>query len=860
MDLVVFALAALCAIFVLVALAIPFAELVRLPMPVVIAIAGLSYGAVSLAIGVDPTGLILTDYDKWLFDTLALSDQTLLLVFLPPLLFEMALHVNVRRLIEEASIVVVMAVIAVILATAAVGLLLWLVSPIGLLACLLVGAVVSTTDPAAVIGIFREIGAPRRLLVILQGESLLNDAAAIAIFGILAAALAQDTPLEAGSFAGSFLYGFGAGAACGIAMGWLATRLYRVLGGSAVAETTVTVALAYGSYLIGDYALGASGVVAVVFAGLATTMFGTLTMGPRNWRTLVRVWGQIGFWANNLILILAAMLAPSMLLFLDLHGVFLLVVVYIAATLARAAVLFGLLPALSRLGLSTPITLPQKTLALWGGVRGAVTLVLALSLADVRGLDEEVRHTIAALGAGYAFLTLLVNASTLAMMTRRLGLNRMSASDLALRARIVAGAREEARSYVAGLAGDRAIEPAAVEAMWAAYEPEIRHAIGNADTIAIPFGDRLRLGLAITTSQELRLILTAFEYGAVGPRSTRVLRGNAERLADAVRLGGREAYEQAADDNQRFPALFRVAVWLHRMRLTDRPLRTMLERRLTVLLEAETVVRELVTFVRRVVGPMIGADAAGNLESLIGRRLEALREEIDVIRLQYPDYTRAMETILLMRAGVRRERTQYDRLHDEGVIGIDLHRSLDRDLDGRMRRLTAPPAVDLGLTAAELLLTVPLFATLEAGQRTAIGRLLKGRLAYPGEIVAARGERGAAMYFIASGVLEVRGLDDDEVLLSNGQFFGELALIAPTRRRTTEIVARSFCRLLVLSRWDFRRLAGKDPGLEQAIRTAAHRQLGEGFRRRVPDAIDQGASGAAPASGQQLSDVVGDRQ
>lgn len=350
MDLVVFALAALCAIFVLVALAIPFAEMLRLPLPVIVAVAGLSYGAVSLAFGVDPTGLVLTDYDKWLFDTLALSDQSLLLVFLPPLLFEMALHVNVRRLMEEASIVVVMAVIAVILATATVGLLLWLVSPIGLLACLLLGAAVSTTDPAAVIGIFREIGAPRRLLVILQGESLLNDAAAIALFTILAAALARDTPIAAGSFVGSFLYGFGAGAACGTAMGWLASRIYPVLGGSAVAETTVTVALAYGSYLIGDHALGASGVVAVVFAGLATTMFGTLTMGPRNWRTLVRVWGQIGFWANNLILLLAAMLAPRMLLFLDLHGVFLLVVVYVAATLARAAILFGLLPGLSMLG------------------------------------------------------------------------------------------------------------------------------------------------------------------------------------------------------------------------------------------------------------------------------------------------------------------------------------------------------------------------------------------------------------------------------------------------------------------------------------------------------------------------------
>ena len=215
MDLVVFALAALCVVFLLVALAIPFAELVRLPLPVVVAVAGLVYGAASIAIGADPVGFALTDYDKWFFEALAFNDQTLILAFLPPLLFEMALHVNVRRLIEDASIVVVMAVVAVILATASVGVLLWLVSPIGLIACLLLGAAVSTTDPAAVITTFKEIGAPRRLLVNLEGESLLNDAAAIAVFTLLAGALADKTPIEAAPFLLSFLYSFGARAACG---------------------------------------------------------------------------------------------------------------------------------------------------------------------------------------------------------------------------------------------------------------------------------------------------------------------------------------------------------------------------------------------------------------------------------------------------------------------------------------------------------------------------------------------------------------------------------------------------------------------------------------------------------------------
>ncbi|MEQ8395831.1 cation:proton antiporter [Thalassobaculum sp.] len=843
MDLIIFALSALCVVFLLVALAIPFSDLTRLPLAVVIAVAGLVYGTVSTVVGISSVGFALADYDRWLFETLAFNNQTLLLVFLPPLLFEMALHVNVRRLLEDVSVVAVMAVIAVILATAIVGVLLWLVSPIGLIACLLLGAAVSTTDPAAVISIFKQIGAPRRLLVILEGESLLNDAAAIALFTLLVAALGQSEPIGPGSFVVSFLYGFGAGAACGVAVGWLASRLYGILGGSDVAETTVTVALAYGSYLLSEYGLQASGVVAVVFAGLATTMFGTLTMGPRNWRTLTRVWGQIGFWANTLILLLAATMAPRMLLSLDWWGGLLLVVVYLAAALARAAVLFGLLPGLSRLGISTPITTGQKTLVLWGGVRGAVTLVLALSLSETTGLDPDDAQIIAALGAGYVFMTLLVNASTLAYVTRRLGLDRLSAGDLALRERIVAGAQAEAQAYVTELASERAIDVSAIEAMNASYEPQIREAVTHAEAVAIPFGDRLRLGLTILTSQELRLVQTAFEDGAVGPRSTRVLRGNAERLSDAVRLGGREAYEDMVEANLRFPVLFRVAVWLHRLRLADRLLRVMLERRMTMLLESETVVRDLATFAREVIGPMIGEDATRNVVEFVGKRLEMLHDEIDVIRLQYPGYTRAMESILLMRAGVRRERTQYRRLFDEGIIGNDLHRSLERELDQRMRALATPPPVDLGLTPTDLIGKVPLFAALDGRQAAAIERCLRGRLALPDEVIAAAGERGNAMYFIASGVLEVTGLEH-EILLSNGQFFGELALIAPTRRRSTEIVARSFCRLLILSRRDFKRLAKNDPALERTIRDAADRQLGEGFRKSVPEELDWSGGGS----------------
>lgn len=829
MDLLIFALTAICVVFAFVAIATPVADRLRLPLPVVIGTAGLVYGSISLGFGFDPMSLALEDYDRWLFETLAFDNRSLLLIFLPPLLFEMALHVNVRRLVEDASVVVTMAVVAVIFATGTVGVLLWLVAPVGLLGCLLLGAAVSTTDPAAVITAFKQIGAPRRLLVILEGESLLNDAAAIALFSLIAGAIAANQPIQASSFVAGFGYAFGVGAATGFLMGWVVSRVFSILGGSAVAEMTMTVALAYGCYIVADTVLGASGVVAVVFASLAISTGGTLRMGPRNWRTMTRVWSQIGFWANNLILLLAATMAPFMLLSINGIQVLLIIVVYLAAIGARAGVLFGLLPLLTKLGLSTPITSDQKTLAVWGGVRGAVTLVLALSLADVPGLDEEDAELIAAVGAGYVFLTLLLNASTLAAVTRRLGLDRLSPGDLALRERIVAGAQEEVQEHVVDLARERKMDEAVIADMRAAYEPHTQEILASIKGVSIPFGERLRLGITIVASQELQLVLRAFEEGAVGPRTTRVLRANAERMADAARLGGREGYESSMQLSVRFPWQFRIASWIYRFAFSDWLLRELLARRLTMLLETETVVRELDGFIDRVILPMVGPDAAANLKDLHHKRLALVRGEIDVIGLQYPAYTKNMEVLLLMRAGARRERTRYDELFREGIIGQELHRSLLRELDQRMGRLYKLPKIDLRLELAGLVGSVPLFADLGPERLATISNRLRNRFAVPGEVVAARDARGSEMFFVTSGVLEVRGLDR-EVLLSNGDFFGELALIAPTRRRSTEIVARGFCRLLVLTRRDFKRLARKDPELERAIRKVADRQLDQGFQ------------------------------
>lgn len=846
MDIVVFALTALTLVFALISLALPLGQATRLPLPVILSIAGIGLGTAVSVGGVALPGLMLDAYDQWFLESLALDGQALLLVFLPPLLFEMALAVNVRRLVQDAGAVVLLAVVAVVLATGLVGLALWSASALPLVACLLLGAAISTTDPAAVVTTFREIGAPRRLLAILEGESLLNDAAAIALFTLLIGVAGASAEAQASPVALTFLYSFGAGALTGTATAWAASRLYRILGGSPVAEVTLTVALAYGSFLLAERLTGASGVVSVVFAGMTTTAVGIVRMGPRNWATVVAVWAQIGFWANALILLIAATLAPAMLLALQRSELLLLAIVFVAAFFARAVVLFLLLPLLSRVGLMTSITNPQKMLVWWGGVRGAVTLILAFALSELPVLGAEERRLLPALGAGFVFLTLLLNASTLRILTRLVGADRLSPSEQALRERIVAGAMEDARRQVETLATERAIEPEIAEEMQQAYEAEIRSSVEEAESTRIAFGERLRLGLAILCNEERRLVRRGFEEGAIGPQLTQALRAGAERLAEAARTGGRAGYEAAMRAELGFTFGLRLALFLQRRLRFDRWLRRRLARRVALLLESETYVRALSRFVEDTLPSMIGADAAANLEELIEKRLALLREAIAAIHLQYPSYTEATERILLLGAAVRAERARYDTLFRDGIIAPELHRALLRDLKRRERALEQTPRLDLGLSPQALLAQVPLFDALEPAQKKRIARRLRARIALPGEVVARAGERGTAMVFIVSGALEVRGLAAP-VRLSNGDVFGELALLAPYRRRRTDVVALTYCRLLTLTRPDYRRLVERDPALGRAIAEAAEARLRARTSAQPEEEMDWRMRDDAPA-------------
>ncbi|MFN3616198.1 MAG: cation:proton antiporter, partial [Rubrimonas sp.] len=168
-----------------------------MPFTVALAIMGVVLGAGAQWLLATPLTDAFNEAAEAVVDV-PVSSDTFLTVFLPLLLFQGAITIDLRRLAQDVAPVLLLAVLAVFVATAAIGMAASAAAGMPLAVGLLLGAIVATTDPSAVIALFREVGAPSRLTRLVEGESLLNDATAIAVFGALLAVVVAGAPLDLG--------------------------------------------------------------------------------------------------------------------------------------------------------------------------------------------------------------------------------------------------------------------------------------------------------------------------------------------------------------------------------------------------------------------------------------------------------------------------------------------------------------------------------------------------------------------------------------------------------------------------------------------------------------------------------------
>jgi len=351
-------------------------------------------------------GLVITAQQP--FD-IQLTPELILAIFVPPLLFEAAFHLDLARLRHNLLPIVTLAVPGVLITTLIIGSITAVGVGLPLTVAMVFGALLAATDPVSVTAFFRQLGAPRQLALIVESESLFNDGTAAVIFRIaLAIALGGQFNLV-GSLS-SFLWLAVGGLVVGGLLGWVVSLIARV--DDYLIETTLTTILAYGAYLVAER-LHVSGVLAVVAAGLINGNIGPAGMSPTTKIVIFNFWEYVAFVANSLVFLLIG-------LDIDVNRIGANIVPILwaiaAVLLSRAVVVYGLSWIIHRINREMPM--PHRHVLFWSGLRGAISLALVLSLP----MNLPQRDLLAVMAFGVVLFTLLAEGTTMQFLLKWLGL------------------------------------------------------------------------------------------------------------------------------------------------------------------------------------------------------------------------------------------------------------------------------------------------------------------------------------------------------------------------------------------------------------------------------------------------------
>eukprot|EP00756_Hemistasia_phaeocysticola_P026000 Hpha_TRINITY_DN16036_c3_g11::TRINITY_DN16036_c3_g11_i1::g.120682::m.120682 len=368
---------------------------------------------------------------------ISMDPHLVLHVFLPPLLFESAFNMESFVLKKCMGQALLLAFPGVLIAAGLTGVMLkfWYSSyDWGWALAFMFGSMVSATDPVAVVALLSELGAPKPLSTLIEGESLMNDGSAFVVFLIFKefAAFGGAAMTVGEVFEDAFRLSFGA-AGLGLLFGIVLTQLLlRFTQNEPVVEIPMTVATAYLAFWAAEASdMQVSGVLTVVIMGMFVgSPYGRQFLSPEVGESMEHVWHVLGHVANTVLFVIAGGVTLASMNRGKIEGVDWanLVVLYITVHITRAVTIIVFWPLLQRIGY--PISVKRGIIVWFGGLRGAIGLVLALIVSHEACIPLEERDHIQFLTAGLVALTTLVNGFLAGPLYRGLGLAQLPSGHL----------------------------------------------------------------------------------------------------------------------------------------------------------------------------------------------------------------------------------------------------------------------------------------------------------------------------------------------------------------------------------------------------------------------------------------------
>lgn len=752
-----------------------------------------------------------------------LTPELVLFLFLPALIFESAFNLDARKLVKDLAPVMVLAIPALLISTFVVGIGLWTFMDISFVLALLFGALISATDPVAVVALFKELGAPQRLTVLVEGESLLNDATAIVIFNIilgLAIGGAAMTAADAGYAVMEFFRVFLGGILVGVLIGlFLSELLYRMNMGIS-AYLIMSIVLAYASFTIAEHSLHVSGVMSVVAASITMGVFGVSRIPQAAMHLVRETWEVIALVFNSLLFLLVGLSVDVSQLFGRMDAI-LIAVVFVM--IARAVSVYTMVPATTRAFNLPLVTWGERHIMWWGGLKGGLAIAIVLSIPlTMPGRDMLLDMTL-----GVVMFSLLVNAPTIRPLMQRLGIDRLTDDEHAELNHALVNARQNAERILEKIHRIGLISTSTrqliqkknnqvfeVEEWEGEYEQGLRHLYITA------------LRIELEENKFLYDIGLIQQYTYLDIKNT-LYRDRDTWLSDP----DKQVMRQEAQAPSLFLSLENALI----KRMREHDFVAGLLSRYQYIRLSQRLQRDIAgILISNAVLEMLDKDQHFNAEDkkkvrqVYKKRLQRRKERLREIAAEFPDFYLRYETRLYTRVSLITAGHYAEQAYQDGEIGAKVFSRIER----RVREATAQlPRISNPvprLKPSDLIGTVPLLTGLPEHLLERLSQRARPVTFLVDDVVIGEGDRGDALYIISSGVVVVTRSGSDEPIaeLRDGDFFGEMALLGD-QKRTATVKARTPSTLLRLTRKDVLELAEEDPELKRRLEEAQQSRLAD---------------------------------
>jgi len=751
-----------------------------------------------------------------------LSPEFILYVCLPTLLFESAFSLNPRQLRRNLTPILTLAIPGLLISTFLIGFIVSWLTSIPLLPSLLLGAILSATDPIAVIALFKQLGAPKRLTVLIEGESLFNDATSIVtaklILGVIVAGVFTSHQFWHG-VQDFFLEFFG-----GVVVGWVIAIIVGYILGKVKSdpeiEISLTTILAYGTFIIAQDILHVSGVMATVAAGLTLSGWGRAKISPPVSQYLEHFWEFLAYIANALIFLLVGLSVNLNALWSSLHT---LGVVVFAMLVSRALIIYLLIPLVGKLPGAMRIDLRYQTAIYWGGLRGAIALAIVLSLQPF-GYNE----LFIALVMGSVLFTLIVKGFTMEKLVHMLKLDVPPLADRLAKEEAQLAATKEALDRIPLLQKGGFFSARIAKKTTQYCESVLKETNEHIETLRekeLDENEEKRLiylrGLAAANHLYYRL----FAKGHLSERAYRDLLDIIVITTDTLRfLPNLDDVDLVTPPHshdwqillinifEKLPLLHKVATQLRAMRIARD-------------YEEEwgqyQGLDAILTYLERLKESQL--QKAVMFESIIVRFAawqSLVKKQLDGIAEQFPEFVTAMQERLAKRLILQAEFDAIQHQVEGGVLPTSVAKTMQEGLSDNIYKLREKTSTRIELDPQELLSKVPFCQHIPVSGYGEIIALLHERLTPADEVIIREGEKGQSLFLIMRGVVRVSkkidGEERDVATLLPGDFFGEMALLHD-ERRTATCRAATPCSLYELRRSDFEKIRHKYPEIEKDI-------------------------------------------